>query len=156
MANIFDIFDDKGANIQSGVASPITITDLKPETTYSGYTIAYAGKPDKTVIVDFKTQPAPVVKMESFKIDNLAPAGKVGESTKLTLSDITPADTTNKGVDIWVDDPTVATVMGNDGNTFTINFVKEGTTNIHWLAKDRGGAKADGTVTVSAKPAPEG
>lgn len=59
MANIFDIFDAKGANVQSGVASPITITGLKPETTYSGYTIAYAGKPDKTVIADFKTQPAP-------------------------------------------------------------------------------------------------
>ena len=98
----------------------------------------------------------PVIKMKSFKIDNLAPAGKVGESAKLTLSDITPADTTNKGVDIWVDDPTVATVVSNEGNTFTISFVKEGTTGIHWLAKDRGGAKADGTVTVSAKSAPEG
>ena len=143
----FDLYKD-GKVDQEGVASPITITGLKPETTYSGYSIAYAGKPDKTIIADFKTQPAPVVKMTSFKIDNLESAGKVGENVKFTLSDITPADTTNKGVDIWVDDTEVATVASNDGNTFTVNLVKKGTTGIHWLAKDGGGAKADGTVTV--------
>ena len=155
MATKFDLYKD-GKVDQAGVASPITITGLKPETTYSGYSIAYAGKPDKTIIADFKTQPAPVVKMASFKIDNLEPAGKVGENVKLTLSDVTPADTTDKGVDIWVDDPTIANVASNEGNTFTINLLKEGTTGIHWLAKDGGGAKADGTVTVSAKPVPEG
>lgn len=159
MANLFDLFNDgkpiehtEGGKLESG-ETPVTISGLKASTTYDKIQVAYAGQDKKTDVPSFTTaKPAPVL-MKSFKIDNLEPAGKVGESAKLTLSDITPADTTNKGVDIWVDDPEVATVASNEGNAFTISFVKEGTTGIHWLAKDRGGAKADGTVTVSAKPA---
>ena len=160
MANLFDVFNEgksvehtEGGKLESG-ETPVTISGLKPSTTYDKIQVAYAGQDKKTDVPSFTTaKPVPVL-MKSFKIDNLEPAGKVGESVKLTLSDITPADTTDKGVDIWVDDTEVATVASNDGNTFTVNLVKEGTTGIHWLAKDGGGAKADGTVTVSAKPAP--
>ena len=159
MANLFDVFNEgksvehtEGGKLESG-ETPVTISGLKPSTTYDKIQVAYAGQDKKTDVPSFTTaKPAPVL-MKSFKIDNLEPAGKVGESAKLTLSDITPADTTNKGVDIWVDDPEVATVLSNEGDTFTISFSKEGTTGIHWLAKDGGGAKADGTVTVTAKTA---
>ncbi|MFL2019654.1 Ig-like domain-containing protein [Weissella hellenica] len=155
MANTFDIFDDKGANVKSGVASPITITGLKPETTYSGYTIAYAGKPDKTGIADFKTKTAPVVKMTSFNIDNLAPAGVEGGTDKLTLSAITPDNTTDKSIRVGVEDTKIASVDDNKDNTYTVHFIKAGTTKIHWVSTD-GGAKVDATVTVTAKPVPEG
>lgn len=162
MANLFDLFNDgkpiehtEGGKLESG-ETPVTISGLKASTTYDKIQVAYTGQDKKTDVPSFTTaKPVPVL-MKSFKIDNLEPAGKVGESVKLTLSDITPGDTTNTGVDIWVDDPKVANVGSNEGNTFTINLVKEGTTGIHWLAKDGGGAKADGTVTVSAKPAPSG
>lgn len=151
MADKFNIYDDKGKKLADAQPSPVKVSGLTPNTTYSGWVAKREDDTGEQEISPFTTK---AVIMESFKIDNLAPAGNVGESIKLTLSDITPADTTNKGVDIWVDDPAVATVASNTGTTFTINFVKEGTTKVHWLAKDRGGAKADGTVTVSAKPAP--
>lgn len=150
MADKFNIYDDKGKKVADAQPSPVKVSGLTPNTTYSGWVVKREDDTGNADIPSFKTK---AVIMESFKIDNLAPAGNVGESVKLTLSDITPADTTDKGVDIWVDDPTVATVAGNEGNTFTISLLKEGTTKVHWLAKDRGGAKADGTVTVSAKPA---
>ena len=151
MADKFNIYDDKGEKVADAQPSPVTVSGLKPNTNYTGWVAKREDDTGDQDIPSFKTKD---VKMKSFKIDNLAPAGEEGESVKLTLSNISPTDTTNKGVDIWVDDPKVATVASNEGNTFTINLVKEGTTGIHWLAKDRGGAKADGTVTVSAKPAP--
>lgn len=133
---------------KSGTAK--TFTDLTNDKLYSVHAEVTNGagvvKSDEVEA----TPEAPVVKMTSFKIDNLEPTGEVGESATLTLSDITPADTTDKGIDVSVDDNTVATVTDNKDNTYTVNFVKEGTTEIHWVAKDGGGAKADGTVTVSA------
>lgn len=150
MANTFDIFDDKGTPIQSGVTSPITIAGLKAETTYSGYAIAYAGKNAKTVIADFKTQPTPIVKMTSFKIDNLAPEGVEGESATLTLTDITPDNTSDKSIKVGIEDESIATIVDNKDNTYTINFIQSGTTKVHWVSTD-GGAKADAVVTVTAK-----
>lgn len=138
--------DEKVATVKDNGDASYTVTYVAEGTTTINFASVDGGANQEVAV----TVKKPVVKMTSFKIDNLEPAGKVGENVKLTLSGITPADTTDKGVDIWVDDTEVATVASNDGNTFTVNLVKEGTTGIHWLAKDGGGAKADGTVTVSA------
>lgn len=133
---------------ESGTAK--TFTDLTNDKLYSVHAEVTNGagvvKSDEAEA----TPKAPVVKMSSFTIDNLAPAGKAGQNATLTLSTINPENTTDKGVNVTVDDDKVATVTDNKDKTYTVNFLKEGTTKIHWVAKDGGGAKADATVTVSA------
>lgn len=55
MAKQFDLYDATGKAVQSGVTSPITIADLKPNTSYSGYALTYAGETAKTVVDAFTT-----------------------------------------------------------------------------------------------------
>lgn len=88
--------------------------------------------------------------MTSFKIDNLAPEGVEGDSVTLNLTDITPDNTTDKSIKVGIEDESIATIVDNKDNTYTINFIKAGTTKIHWVSTDAG-AKADAVVTVTAK-----
>ena len=77
---------------------------------------------------------------------------EVGGSETLTAT-VAPADATDKSLTATVDDNTVATLTDNKDNTYTVNFLKAGTTQIHWVANDGGGAKVDATVTVTEAPA---
>ncbi len=47
MANSFDVYDDQGNKVVDGKPSPVTIINLKPNTTYSGYEAAFAGDTNK-------------------------------------------------------------------------------------------------------------
>lgn len=91
--------------------------------------------------------------LTSFRVDNTDISGNVGGSSTVKASYFTPADADNKSLTVTVDDNTVATVTDNKDNTYTVNFLKAGKTNIHWVANDGGGAKTDATVTVTEAPA---
>ena len=92
--------------------------------------------------------------LTSFRVDNTNISGNVGGNATVKASYFTPADADNKSLTVTVDDNTVATVTDNKDNTYTVNFLKAGKTNIHWVANDGGGAKTDATVTVAEAPAP--
>lgn len=55
MADKFDVFNQDGVALATGEASPITITGLKPSTTYSGWYVTLTGNDEKTIIPDFTT-----------------------------------------------------------------------------------------------------
>lgn len=88
--------------------------------------------------------------LTSFRVDNTDIAGNVGGNETVKASYFTPADAADKSLAVNVDDNTVATVTDNKDNTYTVNFLKAGTTQIHWVANDGGGAKVDADVTVTA------
>jgi uncharacterized protein YjdB len=88
--------------------------------------------------------------LTSFRVDNTDIAGNEGGNATVKASYFTPADADDKSLTVSVDDDTVATVTDNKDNTYTVNFLKAGTTKIHWVANDGGGAKVDANVTVTA------
>lgn len=98
------------------------------------------------------TNPEPRL-LTSFRVDNTDIAGNVGGNATIKASYFTPADATDKSLTATVDDNTVAMLTDNKDNTYTVNFLKSGTTQIHWVANDGGGAKVDATVTVTEAPA---
>ena len=91
--------------------------------------------------------------LSSFRVDNTDVSGNVGDTVTVKASYFTPADAADKSLTATVDDNTVATVTDNKDNTYTVNFLKAGTTQIHWVANDGGGAKVDANVTVTEAPA---
>lgn len=88
--------------------------------------------------------------LTSFRVDNTDISGNVGKNATVKASYFTPADAADKSLTVTVDDNTVATLTDNKDNTYTVNFLKAGTTQIHWVANDGGGAKVDANVTVTA------
>lgn len=88
--------------------------------------------------------------LTSFRVDNTDIAGNVGGNATVKASYFTPADADDKSLTVTVDDNTVATVTDNKDNTYTVNLLKAGTTQIHWVANDGGGTKVDANVTVTA------
>lgn len=98
------------------------------------------------------TNPEPRL-LTSFRVDNTDIAGNVGGNATVKTSYFTPADAADKSLTVTVDDNTVATVTDNKDNTYTVNFLKAGTTKVHWVANDGGGAKVDANVTVTEAPA---
>lgn len=91
--------------------------------------------------------------LTSFRVDNTDVSGNVGGTATVKASYFTPADSADKSLTATIDDNTVATITDNQDNTYTVNFLKAGTTQIHWVANDGGGAKVDATVTVTEAPA---
>ena len=91
--------------------------------------------------------------LTSFRVDNTDISGNVGGNATVKASYFTPADATDKSLTVTVDDNTIATVTDNKDNTYTVNLLKPGTTKIHWVAKDGGGAKVDANVTIATAPA---
>lgn len=106
------------------------------------------------VIADRDEDPVEVdedpVVMTSFTLDKTEITGKVGDVVKVTVNSILPDNTTNKGIDVGSSDKTIATAVDNLDGSYSITLVKKGTTAVHWVAVDGGGAKKDFTVTVSA------
>ena len=99
-----------------------------------------------------RVKPNPTL-LTSFRVDNTDVSGKVGENVTVKASYFTPADAADKSLAVGIEDNTVATITDNKDNTYTLNLLKAGTTKVHWVAKDGGGAKADATVTVTEAPA---
>ena len=99
------------------------------------------------------TNPEPIL-LSSFRVDNTDISGNVGDAVTVKASYFTPADAADKSLSVGIEDSTVATLTDNKDNTYTLNLLKPGTTKVHWVAKDGGGAKADANVTVTEAPAP--
>lgn len=96
-----------------------------------------------------KPNPQPeVVKVSSFDLDKTTITAVAGTSTTATISNILPANATDKSINFSIEDETVATATEKNG-VYTFNLLKEGATKAHWVSAD-GGAKADATITVSA------
>ena len=95
------------------------------------------------------TNPEPRL-LTSFRVDNTDISGNVGGNATIKASYFTPSDAADKSLTATVDDNTVATVTDNKDNTYTVNFLKAGTTQVHLTANDGGGAKVDANVTVTA------
>lgn len=75
--------------------------------------------------------------------------GAVGDADAVvTVSNITPANATNKTISATSSNAGVATVSSNDGINFTIHFVDSGTATINIKSNDNGYSKAV-TVTVA-------
>ena len=171
----FDIYNADGAKVADNKPSPVTVGGLTPNTTYSGWKIAYAGANAKADIPEFKTEPAPKsepkaapkseskpkpapkseskpepapIKLASFKIDKTEINGKVGEETTVTASDFLPADTTDQALKFFTEDGGVATVTYDHGTTYNVKLLNPGTTKLHFNANDNGGAHAEVTVNV--------
>lgn len=148
MANL-DIYNEVGVKVADNKPSPVTVGGLTPNTTYTGWKIAYAGAEAKADIPEFKTLPR---KLDSFKVDKTAITGKVGEVATIKTSDYVPADATDKVLTAFSDDPNVATLTDNHDTTYKLTFLKAGTTKLH-LTANGGDAHAEIAVTVTA-PAP--
>ena len=148
MAN-FDVYNGPGEKLADNQPSPFTIEGLEPNKTYSDWKIAYAGSDVKVDFPEFTTKPR---LLTSFRVDNTNISGEAGGTATANLSYFTPADATDKSVKVGIEDNTVATITDNGDNTYTLNLLKAGTTKVHWVAKDGGGAKADATVTVTETP----
>lgn len=63
----FDIYNADGAKVADNKPSPVTVGGLTPNTTYTGWKIAYAGSEAKADIPEFKTkqEPKPEAKPEA-------------------------------------------------------------------------------------------
>lgn len=61
----FDIYNADGAKVADNKPSPVTVGGLTPNTTYTGWKIAYAGADEKADIPEFKTKPEPKPAQES-------------------------------------------------------------------------------------------
>lgn len=59
MAKRFDVYDSNGKAVLTNVASPITIPDLTPNTTYPGYKVAPAGTTEMHSVDDIVTADEP-------------------------------------------------------------------------------------------------
>lgn len=66
-AKTFDIYDDKGVALAEAKPSPVTINGLNPNTTYSGWQIAYAGATDKVSVPEFTTEDTELAAPVSIK-----------------------------------------------------------------------------------------
>ena len=149
MADNFDIYDDKGTVLATDEPSPITIEDLEPNTTYSGWKIGLTGSENLSDIPEFKTKP---VLVESFTIDPKDIAVETGSQATANLTFVRPTNATDKTFNVSVADDSVATVSIS-GTKLTITGVKAGDTTFTVTSND-GNVSNDGTITVT-DPEPE-
>ena len=133
----FDLYLD-GKIAQSNIDSPVVIKDLKPDTQYDDYGLAYAGKSAKTPL-SFKTATQPVT---GVSLDKTTLSLETGKTATLKAT-IDPNDATNKGLNWASDNEKVATVDSKG----VVTGVVPGTANIKVGTKD-GNKSAQAKVTV--------
>jgi len=143
MASTFDLYDNKGNKVESGVASPLTHTGLAANTTYSNWKIAYAGDTTNLIkIPDFKTLKVAVTGVSATPATVSVVAG---QTAKVAIS-VQPADATINTYNITSANESVAT-MDQDG---TIHGIAAGTVNITVASVDDPSKVAVVAVTVTA------
>lgn len=143
MANTFDLYDDKGTKVESGVASPLTHTGLTANTSYSNWKIAYAG--DTTNLVTIPTFKTLKVAVTGVSATPATISVVAGETAKVDIS-VQPANATINTYNITSADEKIAT-MDQDG---TIHGVAAGTVNITIASTDDPSKVAIVAVTVTA------
>lgn len=88
--------------------------------------------------------------MQGFDLDHDSISGKVGDTVKVTASNIKPANVTNGNITAKADDSTIAQVTPEANSLVAdIKLLKAGTTKITWKSND-GGATKTVNVTVTA------
>jgi len=143
MANTFDLYDDKGTKVESGVASPLTHTGLAANTTYSNWKIAYAGDTTNLVKVpDFKTLKVAVTGVSATPATVSIVAG---QTAKVAIS-VQPDNATINEYSITSANESIAK-MDQDG---TIHGIAAGTVNITVASVDDPSKVAVVAVTVTA------
>lgn len=144
MANTFDLYDDKGTKVESGVASPLTHTGLAANTTYSNWKISYAGDASNLVkIPDFKTLKVAVTGVSATPATISVVAG---QTAKVAIS-VQPSNATINAYDIKSDNELIAK-MDQDG---TIHGIAAGKANITITSVDDPSKSTVVTVTVTPK-----
>lgn len=147
MTQTFDLYNDKGEKVESGVASPLTHTGLAANTTYSNWKISYAGDTENLVkIPDFKTLKVAVTGISATPSDISVVAG---QTAKVAIS-VQPSNATINAYDIKPDNESIAT-MDQDG---TIHGIIAGKANFTITSIDDPSKSTIVAVTVtSATPA---
>lgn len=97
-------------------------------------------------------QPAEPIKVSSFDLDKTSLSGETGGTEIVTLSNVQPANATDKLVDAVLGDGSIVSVKDNGDSTYIVNYLSAGSTTIHWNSRD-GGAAVDVPVNVT-DPAP--
>lgn len=125
--SIFDVYDQSGQQLdhtesaKSDGTTDVLLSNLTPNTNYSGYGITYAGKTDKTVIPDFKTN------------DEVASAPTLTATAGDGSASVTLADGSNLGSAItdrvvyWSDGTNTGTTDLKDALTGSISGLTNGT-----------------------------
>lgn len=148
------IYYDDGSSVKSLSAKvgANTINNLSNGKAYTIYATQTNGKGESAHSSSVKVTPiAPVVQMKSFKIDKTNITGKAGDVVKVSVTDVLPANTTDKTINVASEDAAIAKVTDNGDQTYNIELLQaDKTTKIHWVAKDGGSAKADATVTIAS------
>ena len=144
MTQTFDLYDDKGTKVESGVASPLTHTGLAANTTYSNWKIAYAGDASNLLKVpDFKTLKVAVTGVSATPA---AISVVAGQTAKVAIS-VQPSNATINAYDIKSDNESFAT-MDQDG---TIHGIAAGKANITITSIDDPSKSTVVAVTVTPK-----
>lgn len=145
MTQTFDLYDDKGAKVESGVASPLTHAGLVANTTYSNWKISYAGDASNLVKVpDFKTLKVAVTGVAATPA---AISVVAGQTAKIAIS-VQPSNATIKEYGIKSDNELIAK-MDQDG---TIHGIADGKVNITITSLDDPSKFTVVAVTVTAVP----
>lgn len=147
MADVtFDIYDASNTKVVDAQASPVSITGLKPNTTYKGYQATYAGKEDKTALPDFTTldvvsgAPTLVVTPGDGKVD-----------VTLTAGDNAGSDATDYKV-YYTDGKTPLTMDLKGSLTGTITGLTNGTEYTFQATAINGAGESDKSSSVTGTP----
>lgn len=142
----FDVYDtsDLTKKVLDNQPSPVTISNLKPDTDYH-FGSTYAGVDPKVGLTDWGVQHTaianvPVTGITADKTLNV----DVGKTAKITAS-VQPDNATDKGLAFASEDATIATV-DDDG---TVHGVKAGQVNVTVSAHADGSKTATIAVTVT-------
>lgn len=87
--------------------------------------------------------------MQSFDLDHDDITGKVGDTVKVTASNIKPTNATDGNITAKADDPTIAQVTPETNSLIAdIKLLKAGSTKVTWKSND-GSATKTLNVTVT-------
>jgi len=147
MADVtFDIYDANNTKVVDAQASPVSITGLKPNTTYKGYQATYAGKSDKTAIPDFTT------------LDVVSGAPTLAVTPGDGKVDVTLTAGTNSGSDVtdykvyYTDGKTPLTMDLKGSLTGTITGLTNGTEYTFQAVAVNGAGESDKSSSVTSTP----
>lgn len=139
---LFDVFDDKGTKVLDGQPSPEIVKSLTSNTTYKGYTAAYAGEDAKLSLPDIITKPGK---------PTVAVTGGDGGATYTVTPATGDGDTARTYTVSYSADGKTFTDVADTGATGTITGLTNGTEyTVKAVANNSNGASTvSDTVTVT-------